>query len=87
MVETLPVPQQTSLDRIPKEKPVRQQPEGLRMRFRPFGAQYIGEKADSDVMGLNEGSPERTKKRSKSSLENKEKKKKHRKRAKDAGYP
>jgi hypothetical protein len=93
MVESLPKPKKFSQDRIPEAQPVRLQPEGLRMRYKPFGA--VGDEEDevmADAMDVDEGheaekpekphveeSPERKKKRHKSEKDGeKKKKKKHR---------
>jgi hypothetical protein len=89
MVESLPQPKKFSKDQIPEAQPVRLQPEGLRMRYKPFGA--VGDEEDevmADAMDVDqfekpraeEESPERKKKRHKSEKdgEKKKKKKKHR---------
>ncbi|KAA8906537.1 DNA-directed RNA polymerase I subunit RPA34.5-domain-containing protein [Sphaerosporella brunnea] len=48
MVESLPKRRKISKDQIPEAQPVRLQPEGLRMRYKPFGA--VGD-AEDEVMG------------------------------------
>lgn len=56
MVESLPRPKKISKDRVPAAKPVRLQPEGLRMRYRPFGAvestEENGIAASADAMDI-----------------------------------
>ncbi|KAI5817029.1 DNA-directed RNA polymerase I subunit RPA34.5-domain-containing protein [Pyronema omphalodes] len=88
LVETLPTPKVIKPEDVPASKPVRLQPEGLRMRYKPFGAtggdlEY--QAADPDAMDLDEPVPrpdeDRKKKRHKSS-EDKEKKDKDKKKKK-----
>jgi hypothetical protein len=88
LVETLPTPKVIKPEDVPASKPVRLQPEGLRMRYKPFGAtggdlEYKA--ADPDAMDVDEPVPrpdeDRKKKRHKSS-EDKEKKEKDKKKKK-----
>ncbi|CCX09797.1 DNA-directed RNA polymerase I subunit RPA34.5-domain-containing protein [Pyronema domesticum] len=94
LVETLPTPKVIKPEDVPASKPVRLQPEGLRMRYKPFGAtggdlEY--EAADPDAMDLDEPVPrpdeDQKKKRHKSSgdKEKKEKDKKKKKRKSTGG--
>jgi len=90
IVESLPRPPKISKDDVPERQPIRLQPDGLRMRFRPFGsvggdeAMAAGDAMDVDapeVAHPEEGSLERKKKRHNSSRDGeKKKKKKHRSR-------
>ncbi|KAF8250169.1 hypothetical protein K440DRAFT_659625 [Wilcoxina mikolae CBS 423.85] len=92
LVESLPKPKKISEEDVPAANPVRLQPEGLHMRYRPFGAVDDGKgdgmaatdamDIDEEVPHAEEGSPERKKKRHKSSLE-KDKKKKHKSKGKE----
>jgi len=87
-VERIPQPPKISKDDVPERQPVRLQPEGLRMRFRPFGSVSDIDMATDDAVDVDrageahaeEGSPERKKKRHKSSRDGEKKKKKHRSR-------
>jgi len=87
-VEDLPILSQISDDSIPIAKPVRLQPDGLRMRYKPFGADGETEHVDRvtvnamDVDHAEERSPGRRKRRQKTDG-GREKKKKHRSRDKE----
>ena len=79
----MPKPPRITKDRVPLARPVRLQPPGLRMRYRPFGADALADNAadfmDIDVDHSEAGSPERTKKRQKGTANGEKKKnKKHR---------
>ena len=83
LVEGLPKAPKITQDQIPDAKPIRLQPEGLKMRYKPFGADEIAqEAANVDAMDIDESSPaveatpERKKKRSKTEDGEKKKKKK-----------
>jgi hypothetical protein len=89
LVESLPKPKKISEEDVPAAKPIRLQPEGLQMRYRPFGAVGNGEGAadamdiDEEIPHAEEGTPERKKKRHKSNLEKDKKKKKHKSKGKE----
>ena len=93
-MESLPRPKKITKDRVPAAKPVRLQPEGLRMRYRPFGAVESTEENGTAVSGKGaeegeeeegggggegeEGTPGRRKKRPRSDSDKRGKKKKKR---------
>lgn len=75
----MPKPPKITKDRVPTAKPVRLQPPGLKMRYRPFGAKEIEGAVDGmdiDEDHVEEGSPERKKKRQKGTEDGEKKKKK-----------
>ncbi|KAL7269236.1 hypothetical protein RUND412_008110 [Rhizina undulata] len=85
LVEALPTPPTISTFQIPKSKPVREQPEGLRMRFKPIGFEGPEDAVTKDVDMMDLDTPKKDSKANGAAPDGEERKKKKHKSSKEDG--